>query len=150
MSKPGKLRQTVVLRVTFARIMDTRGKVAIILSSGLASFVALAAGTSMVLAARGGTAAISDGAQQLIAAAISGMVGVLAAFIAVGRVPEPSLDEPPDAATRHPSLPNQPPGSCDTCELAWIHRSLGASWDEVQRLTGHDRDGLAEHLRSCH
>jgi hypothetical protein len=64
--------------------VNTRGKVALILATGLALFVSLGAAASVIHQVRGGGTPISDGAQQLLALALGGMVAALAAYISSG------------------------------------------------------------------
>jgi hypothetical protein len=60
--------------------MSTRGKVAVILAAGLSVFISLSAATALVQQIRGGATPVSEGAQQLLALAIGGSVGVLAGY----------------------------------------------------------------------
>jgi hypothetical protein len=64
--------------------VGTRGRVATILAAGLAGFLIVSAVAALVQQVRGGTTPISEGAQQLLAVAIGGVVAALAGFFSSG------------------------------------------------------------------
>lgn len=67
--------------------VSTRGLVATILAAGLSAFVTLGAVAAVIQQTRGGETPISDGAQQLLALALGGIVAALAAYVAGGDPP---------------------------------------------------------------